>query len=252
MAVIRGTGVDKLGAATDDPLVLLGDPGEEARDVDEDEERYVERITSADEAGRLFAGGNVDRAREVARLVGDDPDHVSIEPPETADDVRCVASLDFEELPAVEYRAQHVVHVIWLLARLRYQRVELGRFPLGVVIRGEPGRVLQIVGRQEREEVANLSVEVVLVGGDEMGHAAALHVGGSAPELLVTNLLAGNGSDDIRPGNEHLPEAIDHRHEVGHRRRVNGASSTGTRDSADLWHHAREADIAVEDFAVAG
>src|SRR3954447_23163038 len=92
------------------------------------------------------------------------------------------------------------------LARLRYERVELGRCSLRVVVRGKPRGVLEVVGRQVREEVANLGIEVILVGRDEMGHAAALHVGGGAPELLVTDLFSGDSADDIRPGDEHLAE----------------------------------------------
>ena len=95
-----GEGVEELGAAADDPLVLLGDTGQEAGHVVEDEQRHVEGVTGADEAGGLLAGGDVDRARQVARLVGDDPDRVPIEPAETADDVRRVAGLDLEELAA--------------------------------------------------------------------------------------------------------------------------------------------------------
>src|SRR5258707_7916028 len=65
-----GVGVEQLGAAADDPGVLLGDAGQEAGHVDEGEHGEVEGVAGADEPGGLLAGVDVEAAGQVQRLVG--------------------------------------------------------------------------------------------------------------------------------------------------------------------------------------
>ena len=58
----------------DDPAPLLRRARQEARDVDERDERDVERVAGAHEARRLVRGVDVEHAGERARLVADDAD----------------------------------------------------------------------------------------------------------------------------------------------------------------------------------
>ena len=73
-----------------------------------------------------------------------------------------------------------------------------------------------------------------------------------AAELFEGRLLAGDGLDHVRAGDEHVAGLFDHEDEVGHRRRVDGAAGAGSHDHADLRHDAAALDVAGEDLAVAG
>ena len=73
-----------------------------------------------------------------------------------------------------------------------------------------------------------------------------------ASQLFVGDFFPGNGANDVGTGDEHLADAFDHGHEIGHGRGVDGAAGTRPDDGADLGHDAGEADIAEEDLAVAG
>ena len=70
----RRVGEQQLGAVADDAAVLLLHARQEARHVDEGDQRDVERVAEADEPAGLGRGVDVDRARQHRRLVGDDAD----------------------------------------------------------------------------------------------------------------------------------------------------------------------------------
>ena len=72
-----------------------------------------------------------------------------------------------------------------------------------------------------------------------------------AAQVLVAHLLAGDGADDIGPGDVHVGGALDHEDEVGDGGRVDGAAGAGPHDDGDLGHHARGQSVAQEDIAVA-
>ena len=59
-------------------------PGQEARHVDEGEDRDVERVAGPHEAGGLLGGVDVEGAGELHRLVGDDTDRAALDPAEAA------------------------------------------------------------------------------------------------------------------------------------------------------------------------
>ena len=89
----------------DDAAPLLRRAGQEARHVDERDERDVERVAGADEPRRLHRGVDVEHAGERVRLVADDPDGVPAEPREAADDVLRVVGLELEEVAVVDDRS---------------------------------------------------------------------------------------------------------------------------------------------------
>ena len=99
------------------------------------------------------------------------------------------------------------------------------------------------------EEVADLVEAALLVGGDEGGHPGLGGVGQGPAELLEGHLLAGDGLDDVGPGDEHLRRLADHEDEVGHGRAVHGAAGAGAHDHADLGDHPGRVDVALEDPA---
>src|SRR5690606_24146766 len=91
-------GVEQLGATADDAVELLAGAGQEARDVDQREDRDVERVAGADEARGLLRGLDVQATGELGGLVGDDADAAALDATEADDDVHRVLTLDLEEL----------------------------------------------------------------------------------------------------------------------------------------------------------
>ena len=83
-----GERVEQLRAVADDPAPLLARAGQEAGHVGEGDERDVERVAEADEAGGLLRRLDVEHAGELRGLVADDPDRAPAEAREAADDVR--------------------------------------------------------------------------------------------------------------------------------------------------------------------
>ena len=90
----------------DDAAVLLADARQEARHVDERDERDVEAIAGPDEPRCLRRRVDVERAGQDRRLLGDDADAPSAETREADDDVLGLARLDLEERAVVDDRAR--------------------------------------------------------------------------------------------------------------------------------------------------
>ena len=104
--------VEQLRAVPDDPAPLLRRPRQEARHVDERDERDVERVAEAHEARRLHRRVDVEDAGERARLVADDADRVPAEAREADDDVLGPALVHLEELAVVDDALDHVLDVV--------------------------------------------------------------------------------------------------------------------------------------------
>ena len=83
-----------------------------------------------------------------------------------------------------------------------------------------------------------------------MGVAGLGVVGPGAAELLHRDVLAGDGLDDVGPGDEHVRGAVDHDREVGDRGGVDVPAGAGAHDHADLRDDARGVHVALEDLAV--
>ena len=85
-------------------------------------ERDVEAVAEADEARRLHRGVDVQAARQVRRLVGDQPDRPPVEAREGDDDVARVLGLDLEQHAVVDDAREQRVHVVGLRRLGRDQR----------------------------------------------------------------------------------------------------------------------------------
>ena len=176
-------------------------------------------------------------AREMGRLVGDDPDRLAAEPREADEDVPGVVLLHFEQLAVVDHRANDAAYVVGLVRLLRHEVVE-GRVLAIDRVRARPaGRVVEVVRGHIAEQVANEREAGLVVRHHEMRDAALGVVGHRAAELLLRHLLQGHGADDVRPGDEHVAGLVHHHREVGDRRRVDGASGARPHDGGYLGHH---------------
>ena len=147
-------------------------------------------------------------------------------------------------------RRMTAAHVVRLRPLLRHEVV---KFRVGAVrvVRGrDVGRLLLVVRRQIREEGAHEVYGVLFVHRDELRDAARRGVRVRAAERFERHFLARHGLDDIRPGDEHLRDAVHHHDEIGHRGRVDGAARARPGDDRDLRDDAGALHIAIEDIAV--
>ena len=116
----------------------------------------------------------------------------------------------------------------------------------------EVRRRIEVVLRQERQEVARVLEAGLLVRSDEMGDTGLGGVRGRPAELLERHLLPGHRLHHVGAGDEHVRGALDHEHEVRHRGRVDGAAGGRPHHQADLRDHAGGLHVPPEDLRVAG
>ena len=155
---------------TNDAAVLLVGARQEAGYVDERYEWNIEGVAGAHETRGLFRRFDVETAREHLRLVADDADDMTVDPREPTHDVERPERMHFEEIAVVDDLRNELLHVVGLVGCVGDQIDDVVATPVGIVVRFEVGRVLEIVRRKKREEVAHLLEAALLVGCDERGH----------------------------------------------------------------------------------
>ena len=82
-----GIGEEQLGAVLDQAAIFLRRARQEARHVDEGDDRDVEAVAEAHEARGLAASVDVEHAGQHHRLVGDEADGAALDAAEAGDDV---------------------------------------------------------------------------------------------------------------------------------------------------------------------
>ena len=186
------------------------------------------------------------------RLVGDDADRAAAEPGEADDDVLGVLAMHLEEVALVDDRSDQLLHVVGLVRVGRDQPVERLVAAIEWIVVGDEGGILQIVARNEAEQLTDHRQTGLFVGRGEMRHAALGVVSVSAAEVLHGDFLVSHGLDDLGAGDEHETRLLDHQDEVGHHRGVHRAAGAGPHDRRNLRHDARRENVANEDVSVAG
>src|SRR6266849_2008958 len=245
-------GVEELRPVLDDAAELLGRAGQEAGHIDEGDQRNVEAVAEADEAGRLDGGVDVEAAGQEGGLVRHDAHRAAAEAREAAEDVLRERLLHLEEVAVVHHRADDLAHVVGLVRVLRDDRGERRVAPVGGVLGGNHGRVVQVVGGHEGEQLAHRGERLGLVGALEVRDAAPRVVRVGAAQLLLRHLLVRHGADHVGTGDEHVAGVLHHEDEVGHGGGVDRAAGPRTHDAGDLRDDARGEHVAEKDVGVAG
>ena len=179
------------------------------------------------------------------------PTDVTVDAREPAHDVAGPERVHLEELAVVDDLGDDLLHVVRLVGRVGDEVDDAVAGAVGVVVGLEVGRVLEVVRRQERQEVAHLlEARSARRRTTNVGDARLRRVRHRAAELLLRDVLAGHRLHDVGTGDEHVRRALHHEDEVGHRRRVDRAAGARAEDHADLRDHARRLHVAVEDAAV--
>ena len=138
----------------DDAAVLLRGPGEEPWHVDERDDRDVERVAEPHEPRGLDGRVDVETPGEVHRLIRDDARRAAVEPREADDDVLRVVLVDLDELRVVDDRGDDLLDVVRPVRLGRDHRVERDLRAIRWILRGPHRRVLGVVARHEREQLA--------------------------------------------------------------------------------------------------
>ena len=105
-------------------VVFLACARKESRNVDKRNQRNVEGVAEAYEAGCLARCVAVEHSGEEFRLVGNDTYRLSVEAGETDDDVLRIVALHFEELAVVDDCAYDLIHVVCLVWRVGHDFVQ--------------------------------------------------------------------------------------------------------------------------------
>jgi len=156
-----------------------------------------------------------------------------------------------EEHAVVGHGRHDLLHVVAAGGAVGDDLVELGAVAVRCVrARDNRGQLVAVVG-QVAQQGLDLRDAVRVALGDEVAHAALGGVGHGAAQLVVGDLLADDGLDDVGARDVHVARALDHEDPVRQSRRVDGASRRGAHDGRDLGDVARADRVAVEDPAVA-
>ena len=128
----------------DEAAIFLLGARHEARHVDEGDDRNVETVAEAHEAGRLARGVDVEHAGQRHRLVGDEADRGALDAAKAANDVSAEIRADLEEVAFIGDLHDQFLHVIGRVRVWRDQRVEAVLDPLHFVVHGADGRLFAV------------------------------------------------------------------------------------------------------------
>ena len=155
------------------------------------------------------------------------------------------------ENAVIDHALDDLVHAVRLGRIERHDGVEFLVHAQGIVGGRDVQRVLDVVGGQVAEDAPAQGQGVFLGLRDEVGGAADRGVHVRAAQLLDVHVLAGDGLDHLRAGEEHEGLLADHDDQVGQGGRIGRAARARAEHHADLRDHARILRIAAEDFGIA-
>ena len=207
----------------------------------------LSRVACPNEPTTLFGGIDVEDPGEELRLVRDDPDDSTADMGEEAGEVHREVREVLEVLPVVDDRPDEFLHVVGLVGLIGDEGPKRFDETVDRIGRRLVRWLLEIVLRQERQQVADVFETGPLVARDERGNARSRRMGDRPAELLGGDVLAGDGAHDVGAGDEHVARAVDHEDEVGERRGVDGASRRRPEDHGDLGDDPGHARVAEED-----
>ena len=150
---------------------LLVDTGEKAGHVDKGDQRDVERITGPNEAGGLLRRLDIEHTGQHHRLVAHHADSTAVEASKATHDALAPRGVVLHEVAVVDDVADHGLHVVGDVGAVGQDRVEFGTRAIGVVARFGLWRDLEVVGRQEGQQILDLIEDFFLAVGDIGGHA---------------------------------------------------------------------------------
>ena len=143
-------------------------------------------------------------------------------------------------------------HVVGLVGFVGDDGLEGGVGAGGIVGGGAAGWVVEVVGGDEGDELADGGEALAVVVRHEVGYAGDLVVGGGSAEGVFGDVFVEDGLDDVGAGDEHVAGLLGHQGEVGDGGGVDGSAGAGAEDGGDLRDDSAGEGVAEEDVGVAG
>ena len=234
----------------DDAAVLLLGAGQKTGDILKSHQRDIERVAEAHKPRGFDRRVDVEHAREECRLVGDDTHALSVDTRQAHHDVARKVLVDFKELPAIHHAMDHILHIVRLVGFTGHDGIELGG-GAGRGLHGRaPRRVIDVVGWQKGEQLADGAEAILVVVRQKMRDSRGLVVGGGPAQFLLGHLFMGDGLNHLGPGDKHIGGLIHHEGEVGDGRRIHGAPGARPHDRRDLRDHPGGQGVAQENVGI--
>lgn len=202
--------MQQLRAAPHDPVVFLGQPGQVARDVDEEHQGNPERGAELHETTGLVAGDRVEAAGQVPGVVGDHADGAATEPAQSCHGVAPPVGVQLHDAARIQQCADHRPGVVGAALLTGHQRTGIGTSP-GVGI-------YNALVAEQRHEAAGTGERRVVRCRQQVGHAAA-RVRSRTAEAIGVDDLAGDLAQNVRASDEQAPGGT-HDDDVGECRAV--------------------------------
>ena len=136
---------------------------------------------------------------------------------EPDDDVFAVVLVDFEECPVVHYAVDYVLDVVRKIRLRRDDAIERGVGAVNGIGTRFARRVVEIVRREEAEQLAQHGEAFGIVVGEKVRHARSFVVRDRPAKLLFGDVFVHDGLDHVWPGDEHVRRVVHHGDEVGDR-----------------------------------
>ncbi len=235
------------------PPYSCAGPRQEARHVDEGQDRDLEGVAEPHEARRLARRVDVEAAGQHRRLVRHHPDRRALEPDEAGQDVLGEVRLDLEEIALVGDLQDQLLHVVGRVRRSPAPACR-GSAPPGPARRRTAAPAAargSTSGRKSTSRRTSISATRSFSKAPSATEDFVVWVR-APPELLGGDDLVGHRLHHVRPGHEHVGRVAHHEDEVGHRRRIDRPAGAGPHDHADLRDHPARQDVALEDVGIAG
>ena len=158
--------------------------------------------------------------------------------------------MHLEEFAVVHDAVDYVLDIVRQVGFTWHHGIQCRIHAVDRVRTRAPRRVLAIVLRQVREQLADHAAALAIVLRDEVAHAAGRVVRHGPAQLLLGHVLMGHGLDHVRPGDEHVARIRHHENEIRDRRRIDRAARARPHDRRDLRDHAAGQRIAQEDIGI--
>ena len=240
-----------LSAVTNYASIFLLFARQEARNVDNVQNRNVEAVAETNEASCFIGCVVVKAACHECWLVSNDTNSLSVHTSEAGDDVLCEFLSYIVVFAIINNGFQYIIHIVRCIGAFRHNGVQ-SWISSGRIVSGFYDRsVFHVVAREEAEQVTNLFNAVFVVFSCELSYAGCTVMGHSAAESFSGDLFAGDGFNDSRAGQEHLGCFLNHVNEVGQSWGVYSAACRWSHDSRNLRNNAGCNGVAPEDLAVA-
>ena len=158
--------MQQLGAATHHTAPFLVNAWQVTRHVDDDHQRYAERIAETNETRCLLGTFGVQAAAQAQRIVGQHTDGAAGQSAEADHHRRCPFGLELlERLVGIQQRFHEGMYVIGATGRLRQQGVQIDIAGLGF------GAVKNALLAEHSDQSSSACIGIGFIVGDDMAHA---------------------------------------------------------------------------------